>query len=112
MTSKPKTEELLLPAAADRASGVRSMKSEEKIIINRPDRSTHPDEKSVQRIGATPSHGVSNGLKIGGPLPFFLLYLPAKPMYRLNELITRANQSFGSQRPHPNNIHVVVVILI
>jgi hypothetical protein len=54
MRSKAKTEELLPPAAADRASGVRLTKSEEKIIVNHPDRSTHPDEKSVQRSGATP----------------------------------------------------------
>jgi hypothetical protein len=31
---------------------------EETIIINRPDRSTYPKEKSVLRSGATPVHAI------------------------------------------------------
>jgi hypothetical protein len=52
--SNRKSEELLPPAAADRAAGVRLEKSEEINIINRLGRSTHPNEKSVLRSGATP----------------------------------------------------------
>jgi hypothetical protein len=54
MTSNQKSEALLPPAAADRGSGVRLTKSEETSIINRRDRSTHPEEKSVLRSEATP----------------------------------------------------------
>jgi glycosyltransferase involved in cell wall biosynthesis len=55
MTSNPRPEELLPPAAADRALGVRLTKSEETSIINRPARSTDPKEKFVLRSGATPT---------------------------------------------------------
>jgi hypothetical protein len=54
MTPNLKSEKLLPPAAADRGSGVRLTKSEEINIINRAGRSTHPEEKSVRRSGATP----------------------------------------------------------
>jgi len=38
-------------------------KTEEEgtIIINRPDRSTYPEEKSVLRSGATPAHEPTEG---------------------------------------------------
>jgi hypothetical protein len=35
---------------------------EETIIINRPDRSTYPEEKSVLRSGATP--GIDGGARV------------------------------------------------
>jgi hypothetical protein len=54
MMSNPKSEELLPPAAAGCAAGVRLEKSQEINIINRRGRSTHPKEKSVLRSGATP----------------------------------------------------------
>jgi hypothetical protein len=57
MMSNPKSEELLPPAAADCAAGVRLEKSEEINIINRLGRPTHPKEKSVLRSGATPERG-------------------------------------------------------
>ena len=62
MARDPEPEELLPPAAADRSSRVRLKQSQETevSIINRPDRSTHPDEKSVLRSGATP--GVRTGV--------------------------------------------------
>ena len=54
MTKNP--EELLPPAAADYVSGIRLTKSEDRKrsdIINRPGRSTYPNEKSVLRSEAT-----------------------------------------------------------
>ena len=49
--------ELLTPSASDCAARRPLTKSEEEetIIINRPGRSTYPDEKSVLTSGATPS---------------------------------------------------------
>ena len=44
-------------------------KEEETIIINRPDRSTYPEQKSVSRSGATPVHA------IGTPAPHFMAWL-------------------------------------
>src|ERR1019366_10070939 len=57
---KPKKnpEELLPASPADRGSGIRLIKSEDRKkddIINRPGRSTYPREKSVLTSGATPS---------------------------------------------------------
>jgi hypothetical protein len=54
--SKNPEPELLPPAAGDCAagSGLTKSEDEETIIINRPDRSTYPDEKSVLTSGATP----------------------------------------------------------
>jgi hypothetical protein len=49
--------ELLTPKASDCTAGKKRLtKSEEQetIIINRSDRSTHPEEKSVRTSGATP----------------------------------------------------------
>ena len=48
--------ELLTPSASDCAARRPLTKSEEEetIIINRPGRSTYPDEKSVLTSGATP----------------------------------------------------------
>lgn len=63
MTSNPKTEELLPPAAADRSSGVRLTQTDEISIINRRGRSTHPQEKSVRRSGATPFNTRENGVR-------------------------------------------------
>jgi hypothetical protein len=56
---KPKKnpEELLPASPADRGSGIRLIKSEDRKkddIINRPGRSTYPREKSVLTSGATP----------------------------------------------------------
>jgi hypothetical protein len=53
MTSNRKSDELLPPAAADRGSGVRLTQTDETSNINRRGRSTHPQEKSVRRSGAT-----------------------------------------------------------
>src|ERR1019366_5074129 len=55
---KPKKnpEELLPASPADRGSGIRLIKSEDRKkddIINRPGRSTYPREKSVLTSGAT-----------------------------------------------------------
>src|ERR1019366_7788157 len=60
---KPKKnpEELLPASPADRGSGIRLIKSEDRKkddIINRPGRSTYPREKSVLTSGATPEHVV------------------------------------------------------
>jgi hypothetical protein len=59
--SEPKTkknpDEPLPPAAADRGSGIRFTKSDDRNtddIINRSGRSTYPDQKSVLTSGATP----------------------------------------------------------
>jgi hypothetical protein len=57
--AKPKkTPEELLPASpADRGSGIRLMKSEDRKqddTINRLGRSTYPDPKSVLKTAATP----------------------------------------------------------
>ncbi len=60
MTSNPRSEELLPPAAADRGSGVRLTQTDEISIINRRGRSTYPQEKSVRRSGATPYIGHRN----------------------------------------------------
>src|ERR1019366_5154364 len=53
-------EELLPASPADRGSGIRLIKSEDRKkddIINRPGRSTYPREKSVLTSGATcPRH--------------------------------------------------------
>ena len=51
--------ELLTPSASDCAARRPLTKSEEEetIIINRPGRSTYPDEKSVLTSGATPLFG-------------------------------------------------------
>lgn len=61
VASEPKTkknpEVLLPPAAADRRSRIRLMQSDDRKtddIINRPGRSTYPDQKSVLTSGATP----------------------------------------------------------
>ena len=56
MTTNRKAEELLTPTASDRGAGRRLTKREDQdtIIINRPDRPTYPDEKSVLTSGATP----------------------------------------------------------
>src|ERR1022692_4870537 len=59
---KPKKnpEELLPASPADRGSGIRLIKSEDRKkddIINRPGRSTYPREKSVLTSGATPDAG-------------------------------------------------------
>src|ERR1017187_5215009 len=58
---KPKKnpEELLPASPADRGSGIRLIKSEDRKkddIINRPGRSTYPREKSVLTSGATPQY--------------------------------------------------------
>ena len=55
-------QELLPPAAADWATGVRLIKIDEEdrnSIINRPGRSTYPKEKSVLTSGATPGYHTS-----------------------------------------------------
>lgn len=65
MAIKQNPEELLPPAAADRGSGVRLTTSEEITIINRPGRSTHPEEKSVLRSEAAPHDPrPGNGLQL------------------------------------------------
>src|ERR1019366_3843507 len=54
---KKNPEELLPASPADRGSGIRLIKSEDRKkddIINRPGRSTYPREKSVLTSGATP----------------------------------------------------------
>src|ERR1039457_4120331 len=53
---KKNPEELLPASPADRGSGIRLIKSEDRKkddIINRPGRSTYPREKSVLTSGAT-----------------------------------------------------------
>ena len=54
MTPNAEIEELLPHAAADRGLGLRLTQTDEISIINRRGRSTHPQEKSVRRSGATP----------------------------------------------------------
>src|ERR1039458_6886321 len=58
---KPKKnpEELLPASPADRGSGIRLIKSEDRKkdnITNRPARSTYPKKKSVLTSGATPQY--------------------------------------------------------
>src|ERR1017187_7561990 len=58
---KPKKnpEELLPASPADRGSGIRLIKSEDRKkddITNRPARSTYPKKKSVLTSGATPAY--------------------------------------------------------
>ena len=60
---KPKKnpEELLPASPADRGSGIRLIKSEDRKkddITNRPARSTYPKKKSVLTSGATPQKPV------------------------------------------------------
>ena len=66
-TPKPKTARtaLLPPAAADRGTRRRLTQSEdeETIIINRPGRSTYPNQKSVLTSGATPHSRREIGLE-------------------------------------------------
>jgi hypothetical protein len=52
----PQNPDLLPATPADCPAwrGLTKSKEEETIIINRPGRSTYPDEKSVLRSGATP----------------------------------------------------------
>ncbi len=69
MRAEQQSEALLPPAAADCSSGVRLMKSEDRNtenIINRPGRSTYPEEKSVLTSGAT-SAGSRLWLDVRGP---------------------------------------------
>jgi hypothetical protein len=57
MSLHQKSPELLLPAAADCATGVRLIKIHEKqksSITNRPARSIYPKQKSVLTSGTTP----------------------------------------------------------
>ena len=57
MTLHQKSPELLPPAAADCATGVRLIKihkEHKSSITNRPARSTYPKKKSVLTSGATP----------------------------------------------------------
>jgi hypothetical protein len=57
MTLHQKTPELLPPAAADRITGVRLIKTHEEkksSITNRPARPTYPRKKSVLTSEATP----------------------------------------------------------
>jgi len=58
----PKPQPELLPPfgreTALRVRGLTKTEEEETIIINRSDRSTYPDEKSVLRSGATPHVGI------------------------------------------------------
>jgi hypothetical protein len=57
MAKKPEPE-LLPPFGRETALRRRRLtktEEEETIIINRPDRSTYPEQKSVLRSGATPS---------------------------------------------------------
>jgi hypothetical protein len=58
MSMHPQTQGLLPPAAADWAAVSPLTKSEEneRIIINRSDRSTYPGKKSVLTSGATPGN--------------------------------------------------------
>src|SRR5450755_1765118 len=66
---KPKKnpEELLPASPAERGSGIRLIKSEDRKkddIINRPGRSTYPREKSVLTSGATPLRGAETSDRV------------------------------------------------
>src|ERR1022692_4271440 len=63
---KKNPEELLPASPADRGSGIRLIKSEDRKkddIINRPGRSTYPREKSVLTSGATPVNSATEASK-------------------------------------------------
>jgi hypothetical protein len=71
-TSKPQPE-LLSPFGRETALRVGVLTKtdeEETIIINRPGRSTYPDEKSVLRSGATPPPAVLARSLRDGAKPF------------------------------------------
>lgn len=71
--------ELLTPSASDCAARRPLTKSEEEetIIINRPGRSTYPDEKSVLTSGATPA------LMLGMSVGFGLMLVGYHALLRL-----------------------------
>ncbi len=59
----------LLPAAADRDSGIRLTKSEDRKtdnIINRPGRSTYLEEKSVLTSETTPLDNMTPDMSASG----------------------------------------------
>jgi hypothetical protein len=63
--AKKPEPELLLPFGHETALRQRRLtktEEEETIIINRPDRSTYPEEKSVSRSGATPVFSTPSAL--------------------------------------------------
>jgi hypothetical protein len=66
---KPKKnpKELLPAAPADRASGIRLIKSYDRKtdnIINRPDRSTYPEEKTDNHLAGLRAARESGGVKV------------------------------------------------
>jgi hypothetical protein len=66
MTLHQKSPELLPPAAADWATGVRLKKiheEESSSITNRPARSTYPKKKSVLTSEATPAYAMAHANK-------------------------------------------------